>query len=124
MARVTAALVAIAFFVVFPSMVLAKQYVVGDDEGWDGNVDLQAWADCKTFKLGDVLIFKYDAGTHNVAQAFNFDGYDSCVSSPELGVFTSGNDALTFNLVGTYYFLCDYHCVSFHQKVMINVEEL
>lgn len=55
MARVTAALVAIAFFVVFPSMVLAKQYVVGDDEGWDGNVDLQAWADCKTFKLGDVL---------------------------------------------------------------------
>lgn len=55
MARVTAALVAIAFFVVFPSMVLAKQYVVGDDEGWDGNVDLQAWADDKTFNLGDVL---------------------------------------------------------------------
>lgn len=55
MARITAALVVIAFFVIFPSMVLAKQYVVGDDEGWDGNVDLQAWADGKTFKLGDVL---------------------------------------------------------------------
>ena len=36
-------------------MVLAKQYVVGDDEGWNGNVDYQAWADDKTFKLGDVL---------------------------------------------------------------------
>ncbi|KAM5554974.1 blue copper protein-like [Rosa sericea] len=114
-------LVVIAFFVVFPSMVLAKQYVVGDDEGWDGNVDYQAWADDKTFKLGDVLIFKYDAGSHNVAQAFNADGYDSCTSSPELGVYTSGNDALTFNLVGSYYFLCDYHCDSDQQKVMINI---
>ena len=49
------------------------------------------------------------------------DEYDSCTSSPEFGVYTSGNDALTFNLVGSYYFLCNYHCDSDNHKVVINI---
>lgn len=55
MARVSTALVVVAFFVVFPSMVLATQYVVGDDLGWDGTANYQAWADGYAFHVGDVL---------------------------------------------------------------------
>ena len=51
----TTALVVIAVLFVFQSMILAKQYVVGDDLGWDGTADYQAWADGKSFQVGDVL---------------------------------------------------------------------
>ncbi|PRQ57710.1 putative cupredoxin [Rosa chinensis] len=122
MARVsTTALVVIAVFVVFPSMVLAKQYIVGDDQGWEGTVDYQAWADGKTFHVGDVLIFNYEAGNHDVAQSASADEFNDCASSPDLGTYTSGNDALALDVAGTYYFLCDYHCAIAQQKFMVTV---
>ncbi|PRQ57702.1 putative cupredoxin [Rosa chinensis] len=92
MARVTTALVVIAFSVVFPSMVLATEYVVGDDLGWDGTANYQAWADDHAFHVGDVL-----------------------------SVYDSGNDALTLSVAGTYYFLCGYHCDTLQQTFFIVV---
>lgn len=53
MARATNLLV--IALIVFPSMVLATEYVVGDDEGWNSGVDYYAWLDGKTFYVGDVL---------------------------------------------------------------------
>ena len=56
MARNTSALAVIALFVVvFPSMVLATQYIVGDDQGWDYEVDYYSWMNGKTFHVGDSL---------------------------------------------------------------------
>ncbi|KAL6126026.1 hypothetical protein ACLB2K_074077 [Fragaria x ananassa] len=52
---VSTALVLIALVVVFPSMVLATQYVVGDGLGWSGDVNYDDWIDGKTFYVGDVL---------------------------------------------------------------------
>lgn len=40
--------------IVVPS-VLATEYVVGDDKGWMINVDYQAWAQGKEFRVGDKL---------------------------------------------------------------------
>ncbi|PRQ57779.1 putative cupredoxin [Rosa chinensis] len=121
MARVSTALVLIAFFVVFPSMVLATQYVVGDDLGWNGDADYEGWVADKTFFVGDVLVFNYVATDHNVVIATNGDNYDNCVASPNFGVYDSGNDAITLNEAGTYYFLCSYHCDYLQQKVMVTV---
>ncbi|KAK9910685.1 hypothetical protein M0R45_034637 [Rubus argutus] len=121
MARLSTALAVVAFFVVFPSMVLATQYVVGDDLGWDGTANYQAWADGYAFHVGDVLIFNYDAGDHNVLLAANPAGFDGCNASPSLGVYDSGNDALTLSVAGTYYFLCGYHCDNLQQKFFITV---
>lgn len=33
----------------------AAQYMVGDADGWSYNVDLEAWAESKTFYVGDVI---------------------------------------------------------------------
>ncbi|XP_061995917.1 uncharacterized protein LOC133713903 isoform X2 [Rosa rugosa] len=61
MARRSAGLVLIAFFV-FPSMVLGfTEFVVGGNDGWKaGVVDYSAWASGYTFSAGDVL----DAGNY------------------------------------------------------------
>lgn len=48
-------------------------------------------------------------------------GFDSCNASPSLGVYDSGNDALTLSVAGTYYFLCGYHCDNLQQKFFITV---
>ncbi|KAK9910683.1 hypothetical protein M0R45_034635 [Rubus argutus] len=121
MARVSTALVVVAFFVVFPSMVLATEYVVGDSLGWSGDVDYDEWAAGKSFTVGDVLIFNYIATDHNVVVAASSDDYDNCVTSPNLGVYDTGHDEFTLNEAGTYYFLCSYHCDSLQQKVMVTV---
>lgn len=56
MAQNTSALALIALFVVvFPCMVLATQYIVGDDQGWTSDVDYYSWMDGKTFHVGDSL---------------------------------------------------------------------
>ena len=34
---------------VLPELVFAKEYVVGDENGWNYEVDYNAWADGKTF---------------------------------------------------------------------------
>lgn len=39
----------------FPSMAMAKVYVVGDDKGWGPGVDYQTWAASKFFSVGDIL---------------------------------------------------------------------
>ena len=40
---------------VLPELVFAKEYVVGDENDWNYEVDYYAWADGKTFYAGDLL---------------------------------------------------------------------
>lgn len=42
-------------FAIFPITALAKEYIVGDADGWNSEVDYYAWLDGKTFYVGDVL---------------------------------------------------------------------
>ncbi|KAL6130785.1 PREDICTED: basic blue protein-like [Fragaria vesca subsp. vesca] len=120
MARITAALAVIALFAVFPSMD-ATQYIVGDDQGWNSGVDYYSWMDGKTFHVGDSLVFNYVPGDHNVIVAANYDVYDKCATTPNLGIWTSGNDVLTLPTTGTYYFLCEFHCDYTEQRIMVEV---
>ncbi|PQM41955.1 mavicyanin-like isoform X2 [Prunus yedoensis var. nudiflora] len=41
-------------FLIFPIIALAKEYIVGDADGWNSEVDCYAWLDGKTFYAGDV----------------------------------------------------------------------
>ncbi|KAK9086732.1 hypothetical protein Syun_029126 [Stephania yunnanensis] len=66
--------------------------------------------------------FEYHAHSHNVMQV-NPSDFKSCNSiAPPLAVYTSGNDAVTFKMVGNYYFICGApgHCEA-GQKVEIKV---
>jgi hypothetical protein len=38
-----------------PSLVCAEEYVVGDEGGWNSDVDYYAWSDGKKFYVGDIL---------------------------------------------------------------------
>ena len=111
------------------------------DFGWAvQGVDYNAWAASKTFYTGDVLsesfyqvcsdhhiygcslisLFNYVPGDHNVVVAANYDVYDKCGTSPNLGVWTSGNDVLTLPTKSTYYFLSEFHCDYTEQRIMVD----
>ncbi|KAM0013234.1 putative Phytocyanin domain, cupredoxin [Helianthus debilis subsp. tardiflorus] len=89
----------------------AATYVVGDDNGWTFNVD--GWEKGKNFNAGDVLVFKYAKGSHNVV-AVDEGGYYGCDVSPyDAKVYTSGNDQITL-VKGNNSFICSFsdHCNS------------
>ena len=66
-------------------------------------------------------VFNYVPGDHNVIVAANHDVYDKCATTPNLGIWTSGNDVLTLPTTGTYYFLCEFHCDYTEQRIMVKV---
>ncbi|XP_074585422.1 chemocyanin-like [Curcuma longa] len=83
---------------------------VGDRGGWTFNT--VGWADGKSFRAGDVLVFRYNPSVHNVV-AVSAAGYNSCSAPSGSRVFTSGNDRITLGR-GTSYFICSFagHCRS------------
>ncbi|KAK4593557.1 hypothetical protein RGQ29_017606 [Quercus rubra] len=89
---------------VLPELVFAKEYVVGDENGWNYEVDYNAWADGKTF-----LFFNYAEEEHNVI-VVNATRYDKCLASPNLGAFDRKK-----------YYICQWHCDYSDQKLMIMV---
>ncbi|XP_009803052.1 basic blue protein-like [Nicotiana sylvestris] len=84
----------------------AAIYNVGDGNGWTFGVS--NWPNGKNFKAGDVLVFKYPKGVHNVV-IVNKANYGSCNASGK--ILSSGNDRVTLGK-GTYYFICGIpgHC--------------
>ncbi|XP_074585530.1 chemocyanin-like [Curcuma longa] len=88
----------------------AATFTVGDRGGWAFNT--VGWADGKSFRAGDVLVFKYNPSVHNVV-AVSAAGYNSCSAPSGSRVFTSGNDRITLGR-GTSYFICSFagHCRS------------
>ncbi|XP_042379967.1 basic blue protein-like [Zingiber officinale] len=87
----------------------ATDFVVGDAGGWKFNVI--DWPNGKSFKAGDVLVFNYAVGAHNVVSVTK-DGYDQCL--PLDGkVHTSGKDRITL-VKGDNYFICSFpgHCAA------------
>ncbi|KAL8205847.1 hypothetical protein R6Q57_009398 [Mikania cordata] len=88
---------------------LAASYVVGGSIGWKYGV--MGWENGKQFKAGDVLVFNYEHGKHNVV-AVNKNGYDSCKTLPnDAKVHTSGHDNITL-VRGQNSFICNFpsHC--------------
>ncbi|CAL9119922.1 unnamed protein product, partial [Musa textilis] len=86
----------------------ATEFTVGDSAGWSFNV--QNWPNGKSFKAGDVLVFKYEQGAHNVV-VVDAEGYISCKPKAGSKTYTSGNDNITL-AAGTSYFICSFpgHC--------------
>ncbi|XP_060177157.1 blue copper protein-like [Lycium barbarum] len=101
----------------------AMEYWVGGDKGWTIDVDYQAWAKDKTFKVGDTLVFKYTKGHHNVLKV-NQTGFKDCIVTLPSEVLTSGNDAITLTSPGKKWYICGMptHCSDHNQKLVITVE--
>ncbi|KAL6126025.1 hypothetical protein ACLB2K_074076 [Fragaria x ananassa] len=119
----TVSLGLVIVFFVFPSMVLSAEYWVGGvPDGWGMfEEDYMNWAASKTFHVGDVLLFSYDAKIHDLVVAANSDLYEQCNPTPNSGVYQTGMESLTLPVAGTYYFFCSFHCHPFAMKFYINV---
>ncbi|KAL6174586.1 hypothetical protein ACLB2K_051232 [Fragaria x ananassa] len=110
-----------AVLAIFVPLVLAKQYTVGDKDGWAYMIDYDAWTKGKQFAVGDTLLFKYPEGAHNVVEVKE-DEYAQCKASPTAKELTSGQDVIKLDAPGKRYFICTIgkHCVK-KQKIAITV---
>ncbi|KAE8713932.1 Detected protein of unknown function [Hibiscus syriacus] len=82
----TAALVSVVLASTVLQSTYAATYTVGDNTGWTvptgGNTEFyDNWADNKNFLVGDILVFNFATGSHNVAEVTEAV-YDSCNVSP------------------------------------------
>ncbi|XP_010270378.1 PREDICTED: basic blue protein-like [Nelumbo nucifera] len=89
-------------------MVHAATFMVGDAGGWTFNT--AAWPNGKSFRAGDVLVFRYSPAIHNVV-AVDRNGYNSCTTPRGARVLTTGNDQIKLAR-GQNYFICTIagHC--------------
>nr|XP_010935142.3 LOW QUALITY PROTEIN: basic blue protein [Elaeis guineensis] len=92
--------------------VQATEYMVGDDLGWDTGNNYLLWSQKYKFSVGDVLVFKYEEGQHDVCQVRE-ETYRSC--DPTSGItkiYNSGNDQVNLTEGGKYWFICNItgHC--------------
>ncbi|KAK1266684.1 hypothetical protein QJS04_geneDACA015256 [Acorus gramineus] len=102
--------------------VAKKTHVVGDSQGWGFSVSYSEWANGRPFSAGDVLLFNYASGVHNVVSV-GPAGYRGCKGpvNPS-GASSSGNDRFTLKK-GPNYFICSVpgHCDA-GMKIQINAD--
>ncbi|KAK1386113.1 basic blue protein-like [Heracleum sosnowskyi] len=91
----------------------AAIYTVGGINGWPGwSFYSGRWPTGKSFRAGDVLVFKYNPSIHNVV-AVNEGDYNSCITPQGAKVYQSGNDSIRL-VSGQNFFFCS---VSVHCQV-------
>ncbi|CAL9150604.1 unnamed protein product [Musa hybrid cultivar] len=108
---------AIFALILLPLMALhhvaATDYTVGDDDGWTTGTNYLTWSEKYNFTVGDVLVFRYLAGQHDVYQVTE-ETYRSCNSSSGvLRRYASGADRVALEEATTYWFICNTsgHCL-------------
>ncbi|KAK9945299.1 hypothetical protein M0R45_010821 [Rubus argutus] len=96
-------------------------YRVGDSEGWRyKGFDYQAWRLDKNFTVGDSLLFVYK-GKDSVVQV-DRKHYQTCNSTDPISVTKSGNDTITLDKPGHFFYITGYkrHC-DLGQKLDVRV---
>ncbi|XWS23539.1 hypothetical protein CRYUN_Cryun28dG0023600 [Craigia yunnanensis] len=89
---------------------LAAEHTVGDQLGWRPLVNYYSWVRSKSIKLGDTLVFNYDAATdYSVAEVTQFKFID-CNASNAKFFDNSGHSSITLIEPGQHYFIAEGHC--------------
>ncbi|KAL8497891.1 hypothetical protein ACS0TY_021297 [Phlomoides rotata] len=102
----------------------AATYIVGDTLGWTvppSPAAYAAWASRQVFRVGDVLVFNYTTGFHDVAHVTKA-AFDGCSSNNPIALATVGPSNFTLSTTGEDYYICTFgsHC-AIGQKLAINV---
>ncbi|PKA46160.1 Blue copper protein [Apostasia shenzhenica] len=90
-----------------------EEYRVGGEDGWINGNNYLRWSQQFNFSVGDVLVFSYVKGQHNVFDVTEA-AFRSC--NAELGVnkrYESGDDRVELRRAATYFFICNTpgHCL-------------
>ncbi|CAL5077424.1 unnamed protein product [Urochloa decumbens] len=112
--RLALALLLLLLAVAASHLAEAANYTVGDDKGWNPDVDYTAWVKKhKPFFKGDWLIFEYQNGRSDVVQVGEV-GYDNCDKASALSSYSKGTTyAFQLKEAKDYYFICSYgYCYS------------
>ncbi|KAI3701504.1 hypothetical protein L6452_26634 [Arctium lappa] len=119
-------LIAMAFTSMhFPGTAAQTTHVVGDALGWTiPSGDLAAyttWASRQTFTVGDILVFNFNNGEHDVAEV-SAAAYGPCNATSPITLTTTGPATITLTTAGSRYYICTFtsHC-QIGQKLSINV---
>ncbi|XP_033145545.1 uclacyanin-2 isoform X2 [Brassica rapa] len=106
-----AATVLLVIMSIVPAAV-AVTYTVGDVNGWTSGVDYTVWLTGNTFRVGDIIEFKY--GPSHSVDVTNKAGYDDCDSSASTENHSDGDTKIELKTVGTRYFICPTpgHCIN------------
>ncbi|KAG7570485.1 Phytocyanin domain [Arabidopsis thaliana x Arabidopsis arenosa] len=108
---VAAATALLLVLTIVPAAV-AVTYTVGDAQQWDSGVDYTVWVAGKTFRVGDILEFKY--GPSHSVDVVDKAGYDGCDASSSTENHSDGDTKIDLKTVGIKYFICPTpgHCVN------------
>ncbi|XP_071742243.1 blue copper protein 1a-like [Rutidosis leptorrhynchoides] len=107
------------------SSMAQTRHVVGGPLGWtipsNGPAAYSTWASQQTFRVGDVLVFNFTTGNHNVAEVSQA-AYGPCTSTNPISMTTTGPASITLTTAGTHYYICTVggHC-QIGQKLTVNV---
>ncbi|KAG9455874.1 hypothetical protein H6P81_000382 [Aristolochia fimbriata] len=91
--------------VVAAPLVGATDHIVGDNHGWNPNINYTYWANNQTFYVNDYISFRYQKGMYNVFMV-NETGYDNCTTEGALGNWSNGKDFILLTEPKRYYFIC------------------
>ena len=97
-----------------PAATVATNYTVGDEKGWNPDVDYTAWVKKhRPFYMGDWLLFEYQNGRSDVVQVGEV-GYDNCDKENAISSHSKGHSyAFQLTEAKDYYFICSYgYCYS------------
>ncbi|XP_021752952.1 mavicyanin-like [Chenopodium quinoa] len=85
---------------------------VGGENRWTDGFSYVSWAEKLNFTVGDVLVFSYTKGSHNVLDVTRA-AYQSCDNSSGVNAkYETGDDHIELNEAKPYWFICtvDSHC--------------
>ncbi|KAK6257734.1 hypothetical protein QUC31_001193 [Theobroma cacao] len=89
---------------------LAAEYTVGDQLGWRPLVNYYSWVRSKSIKLGDTLVFNYDATQgYSVAEVTQFK-FIACNAANAKYFDNDGHSSVTLTEPGQHYFMAAGHC--------------
>ncbi|KAL5769021.1 hypothetical protein ACOSP7_015579 [Xanthoceras sorbifolium] len=100
-------------------------HVVGDALSWvvppGGATAYTTWAANKTFNVGDILVFNFATGRHDVAEVTKA-AFDACNTASPISRVTTSPANVTLNSAGEHYYICTFtgHCAA-GQKLAVNV---
>ncbi|CAI0629278.1 unnamed protein product [Linum tenue] len=121
----TLAFAAIAIAALLHSSVAQTTHTVGGNTGWTipqgGDSVYSNWASGNSFSVGDILVFNYTAGAHNVAEVTS-DAFTACTTANPISLDSNPPSRITLTSAGEHFYLCAIpgHC-SAGQQLSINV---
>ncbi|CAJ2672055.1 unnamed protein product [Trifolium pratense] len=122
MASSRVALILAISMVLFSSVALATDHIVGGDKGWTVDLNYTQWASETVFRVGDNLVFNYDPSRHNV---FKVNGtlFQSCTFPPANEALSTGKDIIQLKTEGRKWYVCGIadHCSARQMKFVITV---